>query len=786
MSSLVVVLTDKADRANFPTPIIEDVTNRVFKLQFSTSLPGGFMDCTLSILLPKSRAYEWYERFLFFGINVYEADEPVWEGRISAIAIKDFGIELECEGYWTSLADQTLYSFWNDNNMNAWRIPVAGAGGISDEISLAGAGKSDKFNMSLGPDIFRISTKKNLVYDVGDVACFYYRLPRIGNINDRRLFQPMTIHRIEFELDSLINPTKMDDFVWTADHPKGTWDAGTDLIISSRLWSDNIGADGSDIEAVAIGTAVHTGFTETADDGEQRIVFKNVTVFAERDATNQRPTTGKKIITNLLSGNSDIDVTAKAKQISTDESFIEDTELEISPAIFEGDTLQDIITKVNSFGLSTIENLVSNPSVENDRNGWVAAGDVNGTVVQVADPQFGDKGAQIDVVSGAVAGSGLCILNNQEIVGLSFIAVRNWMRQVVKPSTKYTLSAYLRESGASDFDIRIDWYNDTGFNGTFISSSIVTVAASTSYNRESVTATSPATAVAAQIFIVLTGSPGSNVTFFVDAASLRQVRTGEADLVDYLDGTFDNVFWAGTPHIARTMEVQPATIGVYGRNRLHVKRRDDTSIKWLLSVKDIDEGGIDLQKSTQGFASRLWTRFSESFTGYTRFTDLVEAPLEQSLFYDERDSVIELGQSIEGFARLVAQVNLRDIRSPRQSSEIVISGTIANSLGVREPLWRVRSGDILYIHDLASMPTIQPVAISPRANMFLDKLRIFLIKETEFDAEKGKLRIIPDFPPNWLDLLLAKLVTSPSVSTTGSISAGGGSGGIVGLLPGGP
>src|SRR3990167_6758074 len=102
MSSLIIVLTAKADRATQITPVVEDITRKVSNIRFGSALGTGFSVCELDIAMPFVRAREWYERYVFYGINVYEADEPVWEGRIEAIKITNEGVLLSCSGYWSS------------------------------------------------------------------------------------------------------------------------------------------------------------------------------------------------------------------------------------------------------------------------------------------------------------------------------------------------------------------------------------------------------------------------------------------------------------------------------------------------------------------------------------------------------------------------------------------------------------------------------------------------------------------------------------------------------------
>ena len=200
MSQLNVVLPKKADRNNLvATPVIVDLTRRVFNKQFSTALPGGFMSATLSVSMRKSEAYEWYERYLFYGIEIFEAGQPVWEGRINSIALRDYGIDVTCEGYWSSLADVRLHSFWSDNDMSKWRLPQMGTGAFADEITLSQ--NNDKHLMQLSDHYIVIGTKDGMTYNDEDRAIYFYRLPRFDLLTDDSIFQPQTIHGLMYEFD---------------------------------------------------------------------------------------------------------------------------------------------------------------------------------------------------------------------------------------------------------------------------------------------------------------------------------------------------------------------------------------------------------------------------------------------------------------------------------------------------------------------------------------------------------------------------------------------------------
>jgi len=122
---------------NLTSPtLIDDLTERISKLSFTTALNGGFRDATFMLTMGFDQAWQWLSRegkrgFHFYRVVIYEAHDIVWEGRITDIALKvqnlDHGILVNCLGYWSATRDQ-LYS---DDDHTDW---TSGSGHQIDEI----------------------------------------------------------------------------------------------------------------------------------------------------------------------------------------------------------------------------------------------------------------------------------------------------------------------------------------------------------------------------------------------------------------------------------------------------------------------------------------------------------------------------------------------------------------------------------------------------------------------------------------------------------------------------
>lgn len=785
MEKLVVVLTNVADRAVAPTPIIQDLTNKVFNLQFATALPGGFMSCTLSVLMPRSRAYEWYERFLLYGVNIYEGDDPVWEGRISAIALKDYGVDVTCEGYWASLTDQTLYSWWNDNDMSKWKIPQPGSGYVGAEITLLGANYGRKFNATIEQGFALINTVKGTIYNLNDKGVIYYRLPHVNELSDKRLFQPMTIHSILYTLGTNALDTNLEIGIWTApfatDVP-GSWNKRADMYQGTEFV--NLEANEADIEVVALGLGVTgAGFTEAHDTGEARIAITDVVVYAERDATRTNKTTSKKILTGLLLGDADIDVDTHAKQISADMLSVEGSDLEIVPANFDRKTIQEILVGINSFGIVQEQNLIQNPGCETESpktGGKVQDWHRNQVPFTNVD-RLVDSPTEIPWISH-------CAKLTIDATGLGIVIQASDYREdmtwkmPVDENLPYTFSAWVKHSLAGkQMRLKILWYEidnvtliSTDYSGSFF--------ATTSWARYSTQKTSPA--LAAFALVEIAGQSQTGYDLRATAAQLEQTQVLSEE---YCDGGRADATWAGIANLSPTVSVDSPLIGVYGRNRLHVEKRKESQVRWVVSMKEVAAGGAELERTSQDLWTRVWAKYTGALDNLEKFTDVNESPLELALFYDQRDQIVELQQLSEAFANLAAQVALEDLKRPLQRTEITLSGSITDALGCRQPLWRVRSGDVILIHDLVPLSTPRKLVYTGRVTVpaMLDKLRTFVIRETEYDVRSNQLQLVPDLPPNRLDLLMSKLSTTPTLSSIGQGNldmAGFGAGGI-GSIP---
>ena len=105
--------------------LIEDLTDKVEGLQFSTALNGGFHSCTFTLATDLGYAWNYLSRegkrgYHFNRITVHEDKILIWEGRIVDIELNILAarhnLKVTAHGYWGSMKDQ----FYTDSGGTDW------------------------------------------------------------------------------------------------------------------------------------------------------------------------------------------------------------------------------------------------------------------------------------------------------------------------------------------------------------------------------------------------------------------------------------------------------------------------------------------------------------------------------------------------------------------------------------------------------------------------------------------------------------------------------------------
>ena len=95
--------------------LIDELTERVGALQFSTALNGGFKVCTFTLPATIGQAWLWLSRegkrgYHFNRVTIHEDQTLVWEGRIMEVELLvqsgEQSIRVTAMGYWSACRDQ--------------------------------------------------------------------------------------------------------------------------------------------------------------------------------------------------------------------------------------------------------------------------------------------------------------------------------------------------------------------------------------------------------------------------------------------------------------------------------------------------------------------------------------------------------------------------------------------------------------------------------------------------------------------------------------------------------
>lgn len=190
------------------------------------------------------------------------------------------------------------------------------------------------------------------------------------------------------------------------------------------------------------------------------------------------------------------------------------------------------------FNAGQLVNLVSNPSIETDADGYVSISS------SIARDDSGNRfgAAQLLITMTNVTGSGTRYGNATDhlipvTVGLAYTA---------------SLYARLVVAASKSFNLSINWYTVADAFISNSSSGGNVALSGDAYARFSFTATAPATAHHARIDLRANGAQGV-FDLVIDGVQFEQASA----VTDYVDGDQDNCRWAGTAHASQSYRGGP-------------------------------------------------------------------------------------------------------------------------------------------------------------------------------------------------------------------------------------
>ena len=175
--------------------------------------------------------------------------------------------------------------------------------------------------------------------------------------------------------------------------------------------------------------------------------------------------------------------------------------------------------------------------------------------------------------------------------------------------------------------------------------------------------------------------------------------------------------------------------------------RVTTALNWLVTMQDFNELLIKHR------GGNLWNSVYAVYQagGLARTGDADDAN-SQAKYFKRQLVIPDLGTVAAAAAQAQRDGALADFKDIwPQLENIVLGQWVYDANGKRYPSSWVRAGDVIRIRDI--VPASGDLDAVTR-----DALRTFYIVETNYDADRGELRIVPDTESTMLDSILAKKV----------------------------
>lgn len=326
------------------------VTQSIENLSFSSALPGGFQTADITLSAPGYQAEWWYQIMLSADIQILEAGEIIWEGRVNTIKFGRQTVYLGCMGYWIALTDLINYGFWTAYGAEGWKLATPDLHVIASDANFEKEG-------------FDVSTEGALVvYAEGAlsqnkfVSAIWTKFPDISGANTPQV-APRGIHRIKGHIEAAGGIETLNDFyLYVTDNPYidalGSW-----TLIKSWTGGGAIDEDfdinvsyGVDSYAVMF-LVKYTSATPQGGTPGVFIVLTDLELRATRSDDDSGIISAKKILKTLIAGDSNLGFSSPEHLVlSTETLYIEDPANEILPYSVENKNVQEIATQLGLYG----------------------------------------------------------------------------------------------------------------------------------------------------------------------------------------------------------------------------------------------------------------------------------------------------------------------------------------------------------------------------------------------------------------------------------------------------
>ena len=172
-----------------------------------------------------------------------------------------------------------------------------------------------------------------------------------------------------------------------------------------------------------------------------------------------------------------------------------------------------------------------------------------------------------------------------------------------------------------------------------------------------------------------------------------------------------------------------------------------TAVDWWVSMSEVE--GLGLRASVKDLWNSVYAEYTiadaRNRTGTVTDSDsIVRYGITRT------KGILGLGEVTAAAAQAQRDGFLENQKDAQQHTDrFVIGGSVRNTSGLLVPSSHIRAGEVIRIQDLVP-------ASADLGSLVLDSLRTFYIKETQYDADRARVTIIPDTESQSLAATLAR------------------------------
>jgi len=194
---------------------------------------------------------------------------------------------------------------------------------------------------------------------------------------------------------------------------------------------------------------------------------------------------------------------------------------------------------------------------------------------------------------------------------------------------------------------------------------------------------------------------------------------------------------------------EPLFFGIYDEEYAILRKMTDGT-RWYIDAKSLPSGqqALALSSSLSGLKTRTAVLYSDTVGSRSITPWIINDELYRRFGY-HRDGIYSIAGATDITAEILSEIVAEAYSKPAPTLTILVEGFVLDSAGKKQPAWKVRAGDIVKFKNL--IPTSTTLDSDT-----VDNISTLYVQETAYDAETGRLSIVPtNKTTSLLDILLA-------------------------------